>query len=122
METCTALSGFQPDKSVNDRLRQSFKLPRSCLFPINNAYVGFDDVVSGHKFVVAKGDEVQKLLQRIDGIDYLFFSQNLDLLTKTCTAGLLFVVDKSLVGVLLKDGFNFLMDNGLLDRFFEVRS
>ena len=69
---------------------------------------------------MAKGEEVQKLQALISGIDYLFFSQNLDLMSKTCTAGLLFVVGESLVGVLLKDGYNFLMDNRLIDQFIEV--
>ena len=41
-------------------------------------------------------------------------------MSKTCTAGLLFVVGESLVGVLLKDGYNFLMDNRLIDQFIEV--
>jgi hypothetical protein len=69
---------------------QSFKLPRSCLFPLNNAYVGCNDLLSGLKFVVSKEAEAQKLKQFFPDHDYLFFAQNLDLLTKSCTGGLLF--------------------------------
>jgi hypothetical protein len=32
---------------VIDKLEQGFKLPRSCLFPLNNAYVAYDDVATG---------------------------------------------------------------------------
>ena len=82
IETCSGLRDFQPDRNASDKIEQGFKLPRSCLFPLNNAYVGHDDVANGTKFVISKEEEKQKLKPFFQEYDYLFFAQNLDLLTK----------------------------------------
>ncbi len=119
IETCFGLKDFQNGKNVVDRIQQGFKLPRSCLFPLNNAYVGYDDIVSGTKFVISKEDEAQKLKPFFQDYDYLFFAQNLDILTKTCSGGLLFFTGKTVVGVMLKDAYSFLMDGSLLNKFIE---
>lgn len=121
LESCHSQAAFQNDRNVVDTIQQSFKLPKCCLFPVNNAYVSYDDIRTGHKFVVANGDENKKLRQFFEDKDYLFFVQNLDLLTKTCTGGLLFVVGDTLAGVLLDNAFEFLMDGCSLDDFIEVR-
>ena len=119
IETCSGLRDFQNEKNVVDRIQQGFKQPRSCLFPLNNAYVGYDDVVSGLKFVISKEDEAQKLKPFFQDYDYLFVAQNLDILTKTCSGGLLFIIGQTVVGVMLKDAYSFLMDGSLLDAFLE---
>jgi hypothetical protein len=111
------LRDFQNEKNIVDRIQQGFKLPRSCLFPLNNAYVGNDDVVSGVKFVVSKEEEAEKLKPFFQDYDYLFFAQNLDILTKTCSGGLLFLSGQTLVGVMLKDAYSFLMDGSRLNDF-----
>jgi hypothetical protein len=102
------------------RIQQGFKLPRSCLFPLNNAYVCHDDIASGHKFVISKEDETQKLKPFFQDYDYLFFAQNLDLLTKTCSGGLLFFTGQTIVGVILKDAYTFLMDGSSVEEFIQV--
>ena len=120
LESCQSQNEFQSDPDAFDKIQQSFKLPKCCLFPLNNSFVAYDDVKTGHKFVVPNGEESQKLRQFFEGRDYLFFVQNLDLLAKTCTGGLLFLVGDTLAGVMLDDAYGFLMGESSVDYFIEV--